>query len=68
MTSLDSLSRLGFSLKDQDVGRAVDWFRNRQRRDGSFELAMRRGISDRRLPFWLGLALCSALRRLQAAE
>jgi hypothetical protein len=63
LTVLDSLGRLGFSPEDPEVARAIDWFRQRQRPDGSFDLVMRRGLSDKRLPHWLGLALCRALRR-----
>ncbi len=64
LTSLDSLGRLGFSHDDPVVSRAVNWFRSQQRTDGSFVFRMCRGIGDKRLPLWLGLALCRALIRL----
>ncbi len=63
MTALDSLGRVGLSADDADIAPAVDWFRQRQASDGSFDLNMRRGVGDRRLPLWLGLALCRALAR-----
>lgn len=63
LTSLDSLGKIGLSKRDPDVARALGWFRQRQEPDGSFALTMCRGISDKRLPFWLGLALCRALLR-----
>lgn len=63
LTALDSLGRLGFSADDPDIASAITWFREQQRSDGSFELNMRRGIGDRRLPRWLGLAICRALLR-----
>jgi hypothetical protein len=65
ITSLDSLGQMGFAADDPDVARAIDWFREEQKKDGSFALTMVRGISDKRLPFWLGLAIGRALRRFQ---
>ena len=63
LTVLDSLGKLGLSPSDPDIARAIDWFEQRQRADGSFELTMCRGIGDKRLSLWLGLALCRALGR-----
>ena len=54
---------MGLGKDDPDIAAAIDWFRKKQKRDGSFELVMRRGTSDKRLPFWLGLAVCRALGR-----
>ena len=65
LTSLDSLGKMGFSADDPDIAAAIEWFRKEQKRDGSFDLVMRRGISDRRLHWWIGLALCRALRRFE---
>ena len=68
LTSLDSLGKLGCPASDPDIARAIDWFRERQRADGSFELRMVRGIGDRELPRWLGLALCRALLRFRVGK
>ncbi len=65
LTSLDSLGRMGLNQDDPDIAAAIAWFRDKQNQDGSFELVMRRGISDKRLPYWLGLALCRALLRFE---
>jgi len=65
LTSLDSLGRLGFPADDPDIAPAMAWFRDRQRPDGSFDLTMRRGLSDKRLPLWLDLAVCRALLRFE---
>jgi hypothetical protein len=65
LTSLDSLGRLGFPADGPDIARAIKWFKGRQKRDGSFELATCRGIGDKRLPHWLGLAVCRALFRFE---
>lgn len=62
LTALDSLGRMGFG-KDTDIATAITWFRKKQNKDGSFDLVMRRGTSDKRLPYWLGLATCRALAR-----
>jgi hypothetical protein len=68
LTALDSLSKMGFSADDPDVARAIGWFRDQQRSDGSFELTRCRGIGDKRLPYWLGIALARALVRLAGAR
>ena len=68
LTSLDSLGKAGFSAGDPDIARAIGWFRDNQRPDGSFALTMCRGIGDKRLPRWLGLAFCRALLRFRAGE
>jgi hypothetical protein len=65
LTALDTLSKLGFQASDPEVARAIGWFRDRQRPDGSLALEMCRGIGDRRLPYWLGLALGRALLRFR---
>lgn len=65
LTSLDSLGRMGFGDNDSDIGSAIAWFRQAQKADGSFDLAMCRGLSDKRLPYWLGLAIVRALERLE---
>ena len=65
LTSLDSLGRMGFSADDPDIAGAIEWLRKRQKEDGSFDLVMRRGLSDKRLPHWLGLAVCRALHRFE---
>lgn len=65
LTSLDSLGRMGFPADDPEIAGVIAWFRARQSPDGSFSLVMCRGTSDKRLPYWLGLAVCRALRRFQ---
>lgn len=65
LTSLDTLGKLGFPPDDPDIQAAIAWFRNQQAPDGSFDLTLCRGLSDKRLPLWIGIALCRALRRLE---
>ena len=66
LTALDSFGRMGMSRDDPDIAPAIAWFRKEQHADGSFHLVMRRGISDKRLCYWLGLAIGRALRRFEA--
>ncbi len=68
LTALDSLGKLGSAASDPEIARAVDWFKAKQQPDGSFDLAMCRGIGDKRLPLWLGLALCRALLRFRSSH
>jgi hypothetical protein len=56
---------MGFTADDSDIKAAIEWFRKAQKTDGSFDLVMRRGLSDKRLPYWLGLAVCRALQRFE---
>jgi hypothetical protein len=65
LTSLDSLGKMGFTADDPDIESAIAWFRKAQKTDGSFDLVMCRGLSDRRLRYWLGLAVCRALERFE---
>jgi hypothetical protein len=65
LTSIDALGKLGFSPDDPEIVPAIDWFRQRQKPDGSLELDMCRGIGDRRLALWLGLATARALLRFK---
>jgi hypothetical protein len=65
LTALDSLGRMGFSAEDPGIARAIRWFGERQREDGSFVLTMCRGIGDKHLRHWLGLSVCRALLRFR---
>jgi hypothetical protein len=67
LTSLDSLGQMGLPAEDPDIAAAIAWFQEEQKADGSFALSMRRGLSDKRLPYWLGLAVCRALLRFEEA-
>ena len=60
LTSLDTLGRMGFEKSDPDIESVIAWFREQQNEDGSFNLVMRRGLSDKRLP--TGSASLSAVR------
>jgi len=70
VTSMDSLSRMGFSRDDPDIGRAVEWFVEHQRADGLWSTSYKAGDVERDTPvarereLWLTLDICRILKRL----
>jgi hypothetical protein len=70
LTSLDSLSLIGFDADDGDVARALQWFVDNQGNSGlwqtSYEQANRKEMSarERDTMEWVGLAVCRVFRRL----
>lgn len=57
MTSLDTLSRLGFSAGEPKIAEAIEWFNERQEPDGTFrELKLLRN-KDKELYLWVTLQL-----------
>jgi hypothetical protein len=69
LTSLDSLSLLGFSTEDEDVRKGLDWFVDNQQENGlwktSYEQAKREQMTpgERAAMFWVGLAICRVFDR-----
>jgi hypothetical protein len=70
LTSLDSLSRMGFGLEDPDVDRAVNWLIRNQLPDGLWKTNYKKGDASRNTPreyenrLWLTLQICRILKRL----
>jgi len=70
VTSLDSLSRMGFSRDDTDISRAVEWFVEHQRPDGLWSISYKAGdvekdtAASRERELWLTLEICRILKRL----
>ena len=64
LSSLDSLSQLGFSREDKDIRKALDWFVERQERNGLWNLRILR-TKDRDLPLWLALAISRVFQRFR---
>ena len=62
LSTLDSLSRLGWPVEDANVQRALRWLADRQQADGLFDLHLLRG-RDKHLPEWLALAICRVVKR-----
>ena len=69
LTSLDSLSRLGFSNKDEDIKKGLDWFIDNQQKDGLWKLNYIPGkeTSDNKInklrQYWLCLNICRMFKR-----
>jgi len=62
LSSLDSLSQLEFSSKDQDVRKALDWFVGKQKENGLWKLRMLKTKSSD-LSLWLSLAVSKVFER-----
>ena len=62
LSSLDSLSHLAFSSEDTDIRKALDWFVDKQEKNGLWKLRMLRG-KGKDLHFWLDLAVCRVFKR-----
>jgi hypothetical protein len=63
LSSVDSLSLLGFTLNDARIRPAEEWFVSRQGKNGLWKLAMLKG-ADPNLHLWIALAICRVLKRL----
>jgi len=63
VTALDSLSRLGFDLNDQQIARGLGWFVENQKEDGLWEDGYGSGKSAEGMRRWVGLAICRVLKR-----
>ena len=62
VSSLDTLSRLGFDPDTPTISAALGRLRELQRGDGTFAFKLLRA-NDRDLPWWICLAVCRSLRR-----
>ncbi len=62
LSSLDSLSQLGFSADNPQVARALEWFIERQGENGVWKLTFLRD-KDEDLCLWISLAICRVLKR-----
>jgi hypothetical protein len=62
LSALDTLSRLGFPADDPQIRRGLDWFAQRQRKDGGWALKLLGG-ADKMLPYWLDFSVCRVFQR-----
>jgi hypothetical protein len=62
VSSLDTLSRLGFGPERPTISAALGRLRELQRADGTFAFKLLRA-KDKDLPWWICLAVCRILRR-----
>ncbi len=69
ITSLDSLSRMGFSRDDPDIKTALDWFIEHQGPDGLWKVTYVKGKNvvdnerNRERRLWVSLAICRIFKR-----
>ena len=63
ISALDSLSLIG--LRDERIDMAIEWFRSRQREDGTWHLYHLKGAGIS-IDEWVHFALCRALGRYQS--
>lgn len=63
LSSLDSLSRLGFNRDDPQIGRALEWFVSKQQKDGAWKVKLLK-TKDKHLSLWISLAICRVFKRL----
>ena len=62
VSSLDTLSRLGFDTEIPTISAALARLRELQRADGTFAFKLLRA-KDKDLPWWICLAVCRILKR-----
>ncbi|MGY5857861.1 MAG: prenyltransferase/squalene oxidase repeat-containing protein [Candidatus Thorarchaeota archaeon] len=63
LSTLDSLSRLGFSSDHPNIREGIDWFVKQQKKDGSWPLHMLKGGGDTNYKYWIALVICRMLDR-----
>jgi hypothetical protein len=63
LSSLDSLSLLGFRMEDPQIKKAVDWLTNAQNENGLWNVHLVRG-KDKDLNLWIALVICRIIKRL----
>jgi hypothetical protein len=64
LSTLDSLTFLGFTMDDPQVKRAFEWLSARQQRTGLWHLSILKGKSDSETNSWICLAICRVIKRL----
>ena len=60
LSAMDTLSFIGFSGKEPQIKKALDWFIDSQQRDGLWKLKM---LKKETTPYWLTLSICRVMQR-----
>jgi len=63
LTSLDSLSLIGFSSDDPDIWKGLGWFISNQEENGLWATSYGKGRNAERVKSWIGLAVCRVFKR-----
>ncbi len=64
ISTMDSISLLGFSKQEPQIDRALKWFVERQEKNGMWKLKILKGQNKDVLQLWLSLAICRIFKRL----
>jgi hypothetical protein len=62
LSSLDSLSLLGFKIEEPQIKKAIDWLINSQQESGLWNVHLVRG-KDKDLNLWIAVAICRVFKR-----
>jgi hypothetical protein len=62
VSTLDSMYFLGFSRNNPEIEEALKFLRDKQNKNGTFDLKITRG-SDKNLSYWVCLAVCRLFKR-----
>lgn len=63
ISALNSLSFLGFSVKEPQIQKALDWFVKNQQKDGLWRFRIVRGVNRDVLNLWSALVVCRIFKR-----
>ncbi len=64
LSSLDSLSLMGFSRDEPEVSKGISWLTDRQREDGSWRLSYL-GCGDKDVDQWVAFFICRMLKQFR---
>jgi len=67
LSSLDSLSRLGFKMEEPQIKKAMDWLVNAQNENGLWNVHLMKG-KDKDLSLWIALAICRVVKRFSTLK
>jgi hypothetical protein len=62
LSTLDSLSLLGFTTNDPRIKKAIEWLVARQQKNGLWKLSILKG-KDKEVNLWMCLAICRVIKR-----
>jgi hypothetical protein len=68
VSSLDTLSYLGYTSDDSDIARGLDWFITHQEEDGLWLTGYEKGRKALENRCWVGLAVCRLINRYELVK
>jgi Squalene-hopene cyclase C-terminal domain len=63
LSSLDSLSMLGFDRNHPQIRKGLEWFSDRQEKTGVWKLSLRIMAGEKEPDLWISLAICRVFER-----